>query len=1114
MHVARSNARMALALAIGQLQKSAGPDQRITAPANLRDANAHPALTGVWESRQLSPEGDSDLDDVKKQLSNPEEANGEFVSWLASSTSNKPDPSGIPQAGGDNAATLWQSPRDQSGTDPRSTLRSEILPVSDEGGLAWATIDEGVKARFDLPVTEPATDEEKYASLRAPGRTSVEVDTKLKDLRLEKNVSSKIASFDQGELVATDKEHFIEAFNDLTPWSSSLLVDVASGGIKGDLTRAFEGTLPPDLDGRYLYSNTKSQLTVADPLFSNLKGYYDLYAATGGGKNALNVTLPNNEYSPTKWDARARMNVPRLEPLKGNLIAPVVSKVSVVFSVVARDAHDNWANGQIYQATQDDKRKYMVYLIYTPVVTLYNPYNTPLNVRDVKISFKHLPLAFKFFRNGTAQTNQHALLSQFHIGSENRTDWEDKFTATLSTRGGLASGTSLVLKPGEAKVYGVNHAPGTVWNDMTNYLHLGNTQEYLQSTSKTLDMKTGEGWNYRSGFIVDWLRPNAAGRTDDAKALGIFSARGDDTIDIECTPKVPNLNQTEKATSFSVDVTAKVGNKDTPLGVYLYRYGTEAKLQEAMRSGAHPSLGKISYPFRFETPRPLNQMYMPISNAPVEDWTAPKQFAIFNLVDRTAMDAMNPIKAVKHSSFVHQVLELDATKVSPAQLPMELSFMPIRGEGANVVGSIDVAADGSNRTYHFSGSRTLTGSLNFPSYQIPSSPVVSLGTFRHANLASSGHLPLSTYTVGESHAQPMLPADRAYTTGASAIGYTLTDHAWLANNALWDRYYMSAIRTGSDASSFFEKSEQLKLNPRFNPYLPTGKTAQEAAQNATDSDGWSSLGAYQLLKGGFNVNSTSVAAWKAVLASLGTGAEIPVVDPVTLNNRTESSKGYPLPRMLRTNGTIDNGTLDNNLRWSGYRELDDEKLNKLAVEIVEQVRERGPFLSMSEFVNRRLLRATDERSTGGVLEMAIRESEVNNIPHGSAGQRLVTEADANNAGYSNPQAAVGDSEEGANAFLSQGDILETLGSSLVVRSDTFVVRAYGEAKDTNGSVIAKARCEAVVQRVPEFVDGADAPDKVSMAQGSATWDELKEVNQRFGRRFEVISFRWLALKDV
>ena len=58
--VAQANARLALMLAIGDLQKSLGPDQRITAAAEILPA-ANPAApgrahwTGVWDTSAFSP---------------------------------------------------------------------------------------------------------------------------------------------------------------------------------------------------------------------------------------------------------------------------------------------------------------------------------------------------------------------------------------------------------------------------------------------------------------------------------------------------------------------------------------------------------------------------------------------------------------------------------------------------------------------------------------------------------------------------------------------------------------------------------------------------------------------------------------------------------------------------------------------------------------------------------------------------------------------------------------------------------------------------------------------------------------------------------------------------
>lgn len=67
---ARANTRMALMLAIGDFQKSAGPDQRITARADIVDEmTANPRLTGVWRSRTITatiPPAPSDYDQAAR----------------------------------------------------------------------------------------------------------------------------------------------------------------------------------------------------------------------------------------------------------------------------------------------------------------------------------------------------------------------------------------------------------------------------------------------------------------------------------------------------------------------------------------------------------------------------------------------------------------------------------------------------------------------------------------------------------------------------------------------------------------------------------------------------------------------------------------------------------------------------------------------------------------------------------------------------------------------------------------------------------------------------------------------------------------------------------------
>lgn len=102
----------------------------------------------------------------------------------------------------------------------------------------------------------------------------------------------------------------------------------------------------------------------------------------------------------------------------------------------------------------------------------------------------------------------------------------------------------------------------------------------------------------------------------------------------------------------------------------------------------------------------------------------------------------------------------------------------------------------------------------------------------------------------------------------------------------------------------------------------------------------------------------------------------------------------------------------------------------------------------------------------------------------------------------NFDALPGARNRGAPGYLLQGDVLSRIGSVLQVRSDTFSVRAYGE---TPGG--ARAWCEVTVQRRPEYVDASEGPATLPQ-------DLTLPVNVLFGRRYEVIRFRWLNEEEI
>jgi hypothetical protein len=309
-------------------------------------------------------------------------------------------------------------------------------------------------------------------------------------------------------------------------------------------------------------------------------------------------------------------------------------------------------------------------------------------------------------------------------------------------------------------------------------------------------------------------------------------------------------------------------------------------------------------------------------------------------------------------------------------------------------------------------------------------------------------------------------------------------------------------------------------------------------------DAWLKLGAYLTVNGQFNVNSTSIPAWRAVLGSLRdqripvlrTGATAATMDNVGLT-RTSLVRMLPSPETL--SGTSRATAL------TGYNALTDAQLDTLAQQIVNQIRIRGPFLSLSEFVNRQLM-AFDGTATDPCLRGALQSAlevlqqsaasltqtnstlKAYNLNAATYGKPTtpVTQLDKLNpagfsADYINPQASVGNSSEGLPGWPRQADLLRRLAPIMSVRDETFTVRSLGEVMTSEGT--ARAWCEAVYQRVPEYVDPRIEPWKAPMGDlipASGAYPESPGkpfpymANAVFGRRLKLVSFRWLRADEI
>lgn len=396
----------------------------------------------------------------------------------------------------------------------------------------------------------------------------------------------------------------------------------------------------------------------------------------------------------------------------------------------------------------------------------------------------------------------------------------------------------------------------------------------------------------------------------------------------------------------------------------------------------------------------------------------------------------------------------------------------------------------------------------------------SVADLQHVDFSMNSYAP--SYQVGNAFAHPFIPAG---STTAADNGRSWMDLSWHLNDALWDRYFFSTIRLEADDGGGLQieqSNERMVVYDRENPALKDNLADPEKAAS------------HLMLEGAFNINSTSVEAWKALLSGRH-GSPVTYRDytnPASPEGETVSYPAtpgkIPISRLPVPGGSPDVG----DDFWRGFRVIegriadnaisDETMVDLLAKYIVAEIRRRAgdsgkPFLSLADFVNRRPRNDTGLNSMAryGTIQQALESlradyPSLNLNPAGKSNQRFFPGLPLIvNYAFEGmvTQTSGGFRGEGAPGFITQADILNVIGPFIAVRSDTFVIRAYGDViSRLDGSTIAQAWCEAVVQRLPDYVDPSDPP--------YLTENELKEINQRLGRRFVIKEFRWLQSDEL
>ncbi|MFC0017571.1 hypothetical protein [Roseibacillus persicicus] len=1158
---ARANARLALQIALGELQAQMGSDRAVAAPAASVHADPQqPHLLGAWESWSWDPTEESGTPDYKSEKSD------RFRGWLTSHTS----PSGMAtdfayanQSTSSSSVKLLGEGTFGTGTG-EAPIRSELIPIkstsgdAESGNLAWTVLSEDTKVRLDLyrDDTRPTDNHHLASNLTFPEtyyRDALDISSysPTDESDWGSLISSRTldAASGSGNANSAAKEHFF----DYTTYSRGVLSDVANGGLKRDLTTILENDL---LAGQRVYSGTTSPFGVADPHWSYLSDYYNQYLnfQDGDATEPVNVTANLAPPSPRTFDVND--SSPEAVALK-----PVVAKLQILFSMVTHTlASIDGSNAAATYAREDPRYTHLKpWLVFEPVITLWNPYSVPIEFDGVSIGLDKIPVAFRFAkqagRTGAADlrivdsgdsrvTRNYWPLSNFVWGSvsggSGKSDAITNFSFNI--RGGdMENGLSrepIRLEPGENKIFTALVKQGDTWGEVKRdfVIQSGNSVGAEKASSLVKNVDFVEGWNPTGGFRFDHLARYLQYR--NPQSLYSFEQRAfssPSSTDI----KSSWFHWCALRPQDSIIVKAKLSNNDANSDSEDDAMKDFTMLVEMDRLGGISDTEILGSSFRVTE---KDRLYEEDTDLIIErSFTAVEleqrdsdsnrggktPFAVFTMTAKSSNDLLSPTKGWLYGNPALIAYDQDEDEAPQPVQSYEFSFRNVDSLNGFPMVEIVPEGDSINRGYFGSGQSAETGLTASPMFVLPTTPMVSLGQFQAANLIAAVRPPFFNYPFGNSHAHPLLDSD-------SVVDGTFVDHSYLLNQKLWDSYYFSGLSKGTSQSNepsvrnFIEGEST--LTPRLQPYISSGESDDEVVDKLSGDLETSSreIAAYQMLEGPFNVHSTSVAAWKSLIMS-AFEIEVPARDGDRHSVSGASAFSRFLPSYSESSGDLSlaagsgdvGGTArDRAERWLGFHRLTDDQAELLAEEIVEQIKNRciddeGPFLSLSEFVNRRVGGRNESFSQKGVLQTAI---DLANDPTGASNRAgegtegelfsLVDGVGIQNVDdrVKNPDALIGNTAEGSPATLLQGDLLQSLGSLLTVRSDTFRIRAYGNSVAKNGQIQAQAWCEAIVQRVPEFVDSTQTP--------GTQFDDLNPSNAAFGRRFKIVSFAWLSPEEV
>jgi hypothetical protein len=1213
---ARLNALVSMRLALAHLQQEAGPDRRMTARADITadtmqkgwdwQTIRNPLWTGVWRSDKpgqppawlVSGRHDQPAGAQSISLSGATAYDlGRHLPWDASYAPAALQK--IPLVGDACASPAVLANQDAWGKpDGRVTLPRVPLPDNGTTGTyAYWIGDEGVKARIDLAdprassPTTPATEESRQAALRGSARSGVELLPGLQtmpeeglDRRVRSHAELINLSPDSGVIETSPPSVLKRLYTETTLWSRGVNCDTRIGGLKVDLSLAFEmpddawqasefaaGKSATDPEGNpltgatyflgadtfspvYSFDKVNVPFDARDHSLStvyNIEWGINSFKSRGPTWEALrNYYLLYKELdwsSPTNPTIRARAHFPNTVSLAasgyGNGDTAHYShrynRMNSTENFMVLDVFNSKEAPRPVKVavTPYVARQLMVWglmeqgrelrLTLSPITVLHNPYNVAVSLQNESADAAAMRLSFRSWDQW-----------RVNFSTTSKGSWQRKLTdlaraadstanAAESFRTYIQDGT--VLQPGEFKVFSSSSAGPLPFT--------------------RLPPVSTNSFDFLGGFYVPWT---------DTKGARVLR-RPTDTISAQVLSTGPFYVR-HMLTCWPGDRIMETGNANDGQLYNVCSEVTELLANDLDRSGTVPA--KI-FPAGF---------ILPGTGSP------PTILAVFDYGVRWPRDPQ-PFPVFSHSNPMATMTRPEAMGIGPTSMPTGFaktssSFKLTVRNVSSWPEVIEVSGLG-NHAYGGSSVTSARGGVTKAVYtEVPLTPPVSLAQLTHANFTIRDQEPL--LAIGNSFGSLYSPFNKMglWLFDENARDLITWDQTWWINAALFDRYYFSgAVPEGLRGKTFLTKRSLNTVLDDFvagkgglaNPRTTLFSNLDPATVRNMVSDHRRIAGAI-LTDGAFNVNSTSVEAWATMLAS----SKRLAMGSLTAN-QPAPDRNTRYPRAARADKTGYNAATPygNEDAWSGLATFSDSQIKLLAKAIVDEIRSRTsiahrdfsviaggtdanqhqmtsaiPFRCLSEFVNRFTCGYHPAASVAGCLQTAIVRADTDgaslsnrtpaepallsspalldiNLSPGSVPWTLPAGYGRENISLFDPRTQEierGHLHAGSPAALTQADLLAVIGPALTTRSDTFVIRCYGDATITPGSETTEASTwiEAIVQRSPEFCDASQPPEtEVSDPTNSENPNpKLTSVNRVLGRRFKIVSFRYLRPEQL